>query len=180
MTVDNDEEWHRLVEQVRGASSPTESPVLPLLYTLAMETGRKVLRAKFPRLSEADHEDVLSEKFTRALPAIVGASRPRNFFIKVIVRATLDAQRRLQTRDRYIAKETHKLVESQPGRSDDTQAETLAMRACLQSFSQRDQQILRAVYEGEDRERVAQLYRTSRANVDQIVSRAKERWRRWP
>lgn len=179
MTADNDEEWHRLVEQVRRASSPTESPALPQLYTLAMETGRKVLRAKFPRLSEADHEDVLSEKFTRELPAIVGASRPRSFFITVIIRATVDARRRSQTRDRY-AKQTHKLVEPQPGRGDDTQAETLAMLACLQSFSQRDQQILRAVHEGEDRERVGQLYGTSRANVDQIVSRAKERWRQAP
>jgi len=179
MAGDNDERWLLLVEQVRQAPSPNESPVLPELYTLAMQTGISLLRRKFPGLGEADCEDLVSDKFTRELTAIVRASSPRSFFVTAIIRAVFDAKRRKKTHQKHVGELMLVGADRESTHSDDSRAETLSMLACLESFSDRDQQILRAIAEGEDRETIAQLYDTSRANVDQVLSRARKRWEQW-
>jgi len=178
MLGEEEEDWPRLVERVRMSPVPEQSPALAELYAQAVRTGSRVLQRKFRgRLNHADIEDIVIDKFTRVLPAIIAAANPGGFFITSVVHAAIDHCKRRETQ----AKHAPKIAQMQPldARTDEVPVETFAMRRCFEQFSDRDQQILRAVAEGEDREHIARLFGTSRANVDQLVSRARKRWERF-
>lgn len=137
-----------------------------------------MLRSKFRQLSDAEIADLVMAKFLTAIDAIVKAENPRSYFIRALVNAAIDTTRRRKTAEKH-SEEVRHIADSEGGRDEDDLLETLSMQTCLASYSPRDQRILRAVAEGEQREEVARSFSTSRANVDQIVSRAKKRWKEW-
>lgn len=174
------EEWSALISEVRAAPSPEESPAYNRLYTLAMRTGKAMLGAKFGRqLDDGDIEHLVSTKFAATSSEIVNASNPRGFFVTAIVREAIGVIRRSHTADKHAPELTR--VGDMRARAQDEQArvDTIAMAACFETFSPRDQQILRAVGEGDDREAIARHFATSRANIDQIISRSRKRWAEW-
>lgn len=176
MRGDLSEQWAALVEEVRQAPSPAESPALARLFELAIQVGAVKL-SKFRQLGEGEREDLVREKFLDLLPGLVAASNPWGLFVTAIVHAAIDARRRKLTAEKHEGEILRTAEAHAASRDEVAMAETLDMQACFTGFSPRIQQILRAVAEGEERDDVARVFGTSRANVDQVVSRARKRWK---
>ena len=162
--------WLVLTEQVRAAPSFAESPALGELYQLALRDGARAL-ARFRALNEQERQDIVAEKFVTTYVEMLQPtiSNPRAFFLTAVNRAALSALRRKQTEQKYEPALIG--VSEGTARTEDDTVTTLSLARRLAQLSPRDQQLLRAVYMGEDRDRVARQFETSRANVDQIVSR---------
>jgi DNA-directed RNA polymerase specialized sigma24 family protein len=160
--------WRGLVERVLAALSPDESPAFGELYLLAIADGLRVLRG-FRALSEEELRDVVAEKFVREWASILTADRPRAYFLTAVKRAAISALRKKGTAGKH--QEALLSVADDAARTEDDTVTTLELAARLRRLSPRDQQIVRAVHSGEDREEVALCFRTSRANIDQICSR---------
>lgn len=162
-------QWEALGQKVWAAPEPQECSALAELYSLAMRDGAQVL-AGYRDLSPQEREDIVSDKFVTQWRAIVAAANRRAFFVTAITRAAISALRRKTTEHKNEADLSLAAVPT--ARTEVDIVSTLDLAARLRQLSPRDQQVLRAVAEGEDREIVARHFDTSRANVDQIVSRA--------
>lgn len=163
------EQWEALSRAIEAAPNPSECPALAELYRLALRDGAQVL-ARYRDLSLQERQDIVCDKFVTEWPAIVAAVNPRAFFVTAITRAAISTLRRKTTEHKNEGE--LELAAVPTGRTEVDIVSTLDLAARLRQLSPRDQQVLRAVYEGEERETVARHFGTSRANVDQIVSRA--------
>lgn len=162
------ERWLTLRVQLEAAPSPRESPALGELYRLAMRDGTRVL-ARFSALTVQEREDIVSDKFISALDSIVHATNPRGFFITAITRAATSLLRHKQVEQKH--QPTLEELDGGAERTEDDTVTTLDLAVRLRQLSARDRQLVRAVHSGESREEVARRLGTSRANVDQVVSR---------
>ena len=160
--------WDIVVERVRACGDPLLSPALSELYALAMRDGLETL-AGFGRLNEQEREDIVAEKIALRLTQIIEADHPRRFLLSIVKRAANSALRRKNTVDKYEADLA--FVAEGTARTEDDTLTSLSLADRLMHLSSRDQQVVRAVHLGENREDVARRFGTSRANVDQIVSR---------
>jgi RNA polymerase sigma factor (sigma-70 family) len=115
--------------------------------------------------------DLLHEE----LDAILEAHNPRAYFLTAIRNAGIDLQRRNK---RLVRGE-----EAAPSldRTDESPLaeEVLAVRQEAErlsaTLSSKERQVFAAIAAGEEREDIARAMGTSRANIDQIVSRARKR-----
>lgn len=162
------ERWRGLVERVNAGGVPDESPALGELYQLALADGVRVLRS-FRALSEEERRDLVAEKFVRERVSLLAATSPRGFFLAAVKREAISALRKKGTAEKY--REALVSVMDSAVRTEDDTVITLELAARLRRLSPRDQQIVRAVHCGEDRQDVAHFFDTTRANVDQICSR---------
>lgn len=166
-------EWREVVELIAGAPIPARSPELAHLYRIACEEGRHALR-RFPQDLRAQVDDLVHDILFDKLGAILGATNPRGLFIITVRNAAIDLQRRQGRVD--LDDGTTAERSRSPARSADqvVDARREAERVAA-LLSPREQQIFAAIADGEDRDDIAAALGTSRANIDQLVSRARRR-----
>jgi DNA-directed RNA polymerase specialized sigma24 family protein len=146
------------------------------LYEVALSDGPRFLASFHRTLGDQRTLDLVQDLLGEKLLAIIEAETPRAFFCTA-----------LQNRARsWVRRGDANVVESPPDSSRDTASEkneddrrafVLDARDALAALSERDRGIVVAAALGEDREGIAREFRTSRANVDQIVSRVQKRFR---
>lgn len=165
------DEWGVVVGQVRQSKDPWQSPALPRLYELAHALGPAVLSGLGIR--REDIEDLVSELLATKLHEIVASAEPRPFFWTCLRRKAISRLRRKATRvveDRPLDAPGEGQTASDEGRQDARRILEI-VRSLL---TPREWDVVSAIHlEGVEREEVAAALRTSRANIDQIMRRAR-------
>lgn len=171
--MDKDDEWRAVVDELRGAEAPFESPAFARLHALAEADARRLL-AGFVRqgkLDEARIHDLVGDWLLRdgRVGALLDADqgRPRQLFATSILRAALSWGRRRAAK--VVAHENGPELAVPPP----DHVFLLHARQRLAALAPRDRDVIVAVHAGEDREALARHYGISRAAIDQIVSRAR-------
>lgn len=164
--------WLRAARSLRGAARPASHAAFGALYALAMSAARATLR-RFRGIDPARAEDLASEVILRALPEVIAAENPRAYYCTALRRAAISWTRRGGAAVRE--------GEARPWEGGPLDAAERAVIDCvdarrrLKALAPRERAVLFAVVEGEAREAIAARLGTSRANVDQIVHRARAR-----
>ena len=165
-------EWRDVAALILAEGGPPQrSRHLGALYALACRDGRMRTRS-FARVRGDEAvldlvHDLLSERATE----IVMARNPRAFFLTCLTRRAIDGIRRS---GEHLTSDGAPDEEARDGVDDEASvAFVLDARAALHELSPRDAAVVVATAEGENREAVARAAGTSRANVDQIVSRVR-------
>lgn len=166
--------WASLAAAIRGASSPWSCAAFGALYGLALAEGVQALRS-FRDLDEARRADLALATLVTKLDAIAAADRPRAFFRKVLYRDAVSWRRSGRAR---VATEADAPERCAHGEGPCDAVECLALRrldanAALGRLSDRQRAMLLADAEGYSREEIARAHATTRANVDQVLSRAR-------
>lgn len=164
-----------MVDKVREHRDPFSSPHLPELFSRAKLDGAKRLASFKDQLGSAQIEDQIHDTFFRILPELMNAEHELALFLVALSRDTISLIRR---KDSVVVKD----VESEESAGELIEADfepvfRLDAQSFLAGLPLRDRSILIAVGEGEDRETIAREHKTTRANVDQVVSRARKKFR---
>jgi len=168
------EAWLEVVEEIAAAPVRTRSPALARLYRLAVTAATTAL-ARFPSEIQEQVEDLVHDLLHEKLDAILEAHNPRGLFVTAIRRSAIDLQRR----DRRLVQEDEDDASTQARDPSAPVDEALAARQEAErlsaTLSPKERQVFAAIAAGEEREDIARAMGTSRANIDQIVSRARKR-----
>ena len=166
--------WGEVVSRLREEGDPQRSPILVALYRVAEADGPRFLSSFRRQIDQQRMLDLVHDLLSLKLSSILAAESPRAYFRTALVRRAISWTRR---GDAPVAE----AVDAEPAVGGTEEEERLAGRmdaeVVLGHLSERDKQIVLAVAHGEDRETVAREARTSRANVDQIVSRTHRKLR---
>jgi DNA-directed RNA polymerase specialized sigma24 family protein len=166
------EDWIRVVQLIRKDADPLTSPNLPKLYELALADGPRLLKSFQKRLGEERIIDLVHDLLATKAVAIIAADEPRALFCTALQRRAISWLRR---GDAAVVEEApERLPEGM--HEDDRQGFLVDAREALAGLPERERAMVVAVALGEEREAIAQQFRTTRANVDQIVSRVRRRF----
>ncbi len=168
--------WGALAAAIRDAPSAWSCAAFGELYALAIVEGRRVLRG-LRGLDDARREDLAIEALLAKLPEVVSAERPRAFFRTVLWRDAISWMRsgrsRLATADEPA--EPSRYDEGPYDAEEASAIYRVDARQRLDALDARELEVMLADAWGEAREAIARAVGTSRANVDQIISRARRR-----
>jgi len=166
------EDWTRVVLLIRGDADPLTSPHLPKLYELALADGPRLLKSFQKRLGDDRIVDLVHDLLATKVEAIVNADEPRALFCTALQRRAIS----------WLRRGDAAVVEDAPERppegviEDERQGFLVDARNALADLPERERAMVVAVALGEEREAIAAAFRTTRANVDQIVSRVRRRF----
>jgi DNA-directed RNA polymerase specialized sigma24 family protein len=175
--------WSAVEQCVAESPAPARSPEITRLYRLAMDEGRWALRG-MQWVRDSDVEDLVHDKLHAELASLLLATDPRAYFCTIVRRAALDLRRRAQgkrgdgTALRSFVSVDDADFQALPAEDapiDEALARRREAREIVARLSERELQVFVALMHGEDRDDIAAVLRTSRANVDQIVSRTRKR-----
>lgn len=175
------EEWIAAVAKIRASSSgdPRRSPHLGRLYELALADGPKLLASFRRRLGDERILDLIHDLLAVKVEAIVMADEPRALFCTALQRRAISWLRRGDAAVVEYPAEDSATSEGSGNHSgeaeDDRRGFILDARNILSKLPDRERAMVVAVALGEDREAIAKAFGTSRANVDQIVSRVRKK-----
>lgn len=169
--------WDEIIEALRAAPDPYECSELSRLWALALEEAPRAL-AGFRGSGKLDDEriaDLTKDFLVEHLRALLDAVSPRAYFIVALQNAARS----------WLRRGSSTVAEGVPrdegGREDPAAltdyAHLIDARDFLRTLSQREYDVLVGLVNGADREELARALDISRANVDQIVSRVRRRFR---
>lgn len=168
------EEWRRIVDEVAATDPPLRSRALVELYRLACADAQAALRTFAPTIRE-QAEDLAQDLVFEKLDTLLAAPNPRALFYTAVRNAAIDLRRREARRptdedpsERLPSPDASAAVESQVGAR-------LELARAQARLTPRELEIFVAIAAGDDRDDIAKLLGTSRANIDQLVSRARKR-----
>lgn len=163
--------WSGVCEALRSTDRPHAHAAFATLWTLALPTGRRALR-RYRALDASRIEDLVRDVLVARLSEIVRAASPRAYFVSAVhntARSWLRSPRaevvEPDAREGYVNNAL-----------DDEEALRVFVidgRARFAAQSSRAQRLMAADAMGWTREEIAAHEGTSRANVDQILSRAR-------
>lgn len=173
-----------MAELIRQEGGVAASRSVLRLYKFALQDGPRIIHSFKKELGATVVEELSHALIAEKLAAIVEAQNPKAFFRTALVRRAITWQRR---GDATVAATPDESISPKPvaGSTGHTQGRDIGeeaerrefvhdARLILDSLSDRDRQIVVAVALGDDREAVARAFGTTRANVDQIVSRVRK------
>jgi len=173
------EEWIAIVAKIRAdGGDPHTSPHLPRLYGLALSEGPRQLASFRRRLGEDRIVDLVHDLLAAKVDAIVAAEEPRALFCTALQRRAISWLRRgdaAVVEDPVEETTNTAAYDESEGSEDERQGFILDARNVLSKLPERERALVVAVALGEDREAIARTFGTSRANVDQIVSRVRRK-----
>lgn len=170
--------WAAATAALRDASAPEESAAFGALYELVRREGRGMLRS-FQKIDDARKDDLAFDALDAALPALLRADSPRAYFAKALRNKALSWRR--SPRAAVASPDGASEARGSGGPVDGEERLALARLdagRALDALRPRERAVLLADAEGWSREEIAAMLCTSRANVDQIVSRARRRVQR--
>lgn len=172
------EDWREVIDALSVSPAPLRCPAMARLYALALKAAHDALRSHGPSVRE-QVEDLVHDKLFACLEDLLKASNPRGLFVTAIRRAAIDLVRRARRFDHDDETPGDHLSDPAP-RADDAITSREELNALLAPLSARDREVILAAAQGCDREELAAAFGTSRANIDQIVSRVRRRSGRNP
>ncbi|MDP3207705.1 MAG: sigma-70 family RNA polymerase sigma factor [Rhodoglobus sp.] len=177
------DEWIAVVQCVAESSGPGRGEEINRLYRFAMDEGRSALRG-MQWVGPSEVEDLVHDKLHAELASLLLATDPRAYFCTIVRRAALDLRRKVQgkrgdgTARRVFVSVDDADFQALPAEDppvDEALARRREAREIVARLSERELQVFAAIMHGEDRDDIAAALGTSRANVDQIVSRTRKR-----
>lgn len=165
--------WIEAVARIRESSKNGEyltSPHLGQLYDLALADGPKLLGSFRRRLGEDRILDLIHDLMAARLERIIEADEPRALFSVALHRRAISWLRR---GDADVVADPEEELAASGEPEDERRGFVLDARAALENLKPRERAIVIAVALGESREAIAEELGTTRANVDQIVSRVR-------
>ncbi|MBI5514024.1 MAG: hypothetical protein HY909_09675 [Deltaproteobacteria bacterium] len=171
------ERWQALAGEVRRAPSPWSCPAVGELYLLALADAPRVLGG-FRQLDPERVRDLASDTFCHKLHALLEADTPRGLFATALQRDALSWLRSPRSRVAEAPSDDASPAREAPahGREESRAIARIDGVRALAALSSREREVLLADAEGVPREALALCHRTSRANIDQLVSRARRRF----
>jgi DNA-directed RNA polymerase specialized sigma24 family protein len=166
------EEWRAVVALLRAAPDPLQSEHVARLYELALSDGPRLLRSFRRRLGDERIVDLVHDLLAVKLEAIIAAEEPRALFCTALHRRAISWLRR---GDAIVMPDGPEVASAPTAAEEETRGFVHDALAALRALPAREREIVVAAAVGEDREAIAREFGTSRANVDQIVSRARRR-----
>jgi RNA polymerase sigma factor (sigma-70 family) len=166
------------VAKIRASSlagDALKSPHLGRLYELALADGPRLLASFRRRLGDDRILDLIHDLLAAKLEAIVMADEPRALFCTALQRRAISWLRRGDAAVVEDPEEDSTVASSSEESEDERQGFILDARNVLSKLPDRERAMVVAVALGEDREAIAKTFGTSRANVDQIVSRVRKK-----
>ncbi len=138
------------------------------LFALAEEDGRAALRSFARELGDDAIIDLIRSFLVEQLVPIIQADEPRAYFWRALVRRAISHKRKGSSRIEATPEQ-----EPPPSGPLDVTEQAHAARldraAAWDRLSPREQEILAALGDGEDREALAERWGTTRNNIDQII-----------
>jgi DNA-directed RNA polymerase specialized sigma24 family protein len=168
------EDWSTVVVLLRRSPTPATSRDLPRLYELALADGPPLLRSFRRRLGDDRIVDLIHDLLAAKLDALIAADEPRALFCTALQRRAISWLRRGDAD--VVADPSSGKTPAASIDEHERQEFIVDARRTLRDLPDRDREIVVAVALGEDREAVARAFGTSRANVDQILSRVRRRF----
>lgn len=171
--------WAAATTALRAASAPHASPAFGALYELVRREGRGMLRS-FWRLDSARKDDLALATLDAALPGLLLADRPRAYFATALHRAAVSWRRS----PRAAVVSTDADAGNERGAEVAIDGEErralycIGAREALAELDPRQREALLADAGGTPREDIAVAMSTSRANVDQLISRGRRQAQR--
>ena len=167
--------WDEIIEALRAAPDPYECPELAQLWALALEEAPRTLaRFRGPgRLDDERIADLTKDFLVEHLHALLEAVSPRAYFIVALQNSARS----------WFRKGSSTLALEEPGGAGEVPAavadptQLIDARDFLRGLSEREYDVFVGVANGADREELARALDISRANLDQIVSRVRRRFR---
>jgi RNA polymerase sigma factor (sigma-70 family) len=168
------------MQRLRGAADPYSHPDFAELWTLACQDGPIALESfrRCGKLDGARIADLTRDLLLDALPAILHAVSPQAYFVAAIENAALSWLRRGSARVASLENETAARDGAETAAASHDPVAWIAAGDFMRTLSERERSVLVAVAQDEDRDEIASALGLTRANVDQIVSRARRRFRR--
>lgn len=163
------EDWKKAAALVRQSKEH-----LPALYELAREDGPRFLARFRRRLGDERIVDLVHDLLATKAEAIALADEPRALFCTALQRRAISWLRRGDAA--VIEAPPSGAVGTVPEDEAERQRFLVDARAALDELTPRERMVAVAVALGEEREEIARELKTSRANVDQIVSRIRRRF----
>lgn len=175
-------EWRQAVHALRGRPDKIGDPAFGPVYKLACGDAVGIGRSFLSTLSAEEIRDLAADLIVARIEQLTHADSPRAFFATALINRLKDVvdgpavKRRAKQlpADSSQAHDdpTERLVSGASiNEPEDARAFLLDARRAFSQLSDRDRDIVTLVGLGEDREAIAAQYGTTRANVDQIVSR---------
>lgn len=161
-------EWQNARQRIVASPDPWRSRHFVTFYEIAVADGQRAL-SRYRSIDAARCADLIHELLTEHLDAILHADSPRAFFLTSLTRRAIQWLRR---KDARVAPP---LAPDDERGADHDPAHGLDLTRTLERLPKRDARIMVAIAMGEDREEVARIHKTTRENVDQIVSRSRRR-----
>jgi DNA-directed RNA polymerase specialized sigma24 family protein len=171
-------QWDVLASRLRETAYPFEQPELAELWALACEEAPRVL-SSFRRSKRLDDEriaDLTGDLLLNDLASIIDATNPQAFFVTCLTNAARSWLRRGDARVAAPGVVGGSREASQSATAAPDHALRIDVADFMETLSQRERDVLIGVGNDVDRQVLARLLGTSRANVDQIVSRARKRF----
>ncbi len=166
--------WSALAAEVHAAASPWTSAAFAALYRLARTDGARVLRS-FRALDADRRVDLAIDSFLAKRDDILAADRPRAFFRKALYHDAVSWMRSPRSRVAAVPEETSGHLHGALDASEASLIYRLDARRRFANLHAREREMLLANALGETREAIGKAAGTSRANVDQLISRARRR-----
>ena len=169
--------WDEIIEVLRAAPDPYECPELARLWALALEEAPRALaRFRGPgRLDDERIADLTKDFLVEHLHALLDAVSPRAYFIVALQNSARSWFRKGSSRLALDERDDTSSGEDPAAIADPTQL--IHARDFLRGLSQREYDVFVGIANGADREELARALDISRANLDQIVSRVRRRFR---
>jgi RNA polymerase sigma factor (sigma-70 family) len=172
-------QWDALAARLRETANPFDEPEVAELWAIACEEAPRVL-ASYRRSGRLDGEriaDLTRDLLVNSLPDIVAAANPQAYFVTALVNAARSWLRRGGSRVVSAPEAGATPDDKHPKTSAPDHALRIDAVDFLQTLSDRERTALIGVAHGEDRTQLATVLGISRTNLDQIVSRARKRFR---
>ena len=168
------DEWEDVVQRIRTENRGWASPSVGRLYTIALVDGRSIIGSFRAQFGEDRLIDLIQDLLAERLLAIVASENPKAFFRTALIRRAISWRRR---GDASVAEEPTSIGPAHDAEIDERERPAFIVdaRAIVESLGERDREVAVAVALGEDRDELAARFKTSRANIDQIVSRVRAR-----
>ncbi|MFO0649351.1 MAG: hypothetical protein U0326_24120 [Polyangiales bacterium] len=166
--------WSVIAAELRASASPWRSAAFARLYDLARAEGPRVLRS-FRALDRERRVDLAIDTLVAKAEQIIAADRPRAFFRKALHNDAVSWTRSPRARVDAFPEEAPLHDQGAPDASEASLIYRLDARRRFHALDTRARDVMLAEAVGETREAIGQAAGTSRANVDQIISRARRR-----
>jgi DNA-directed RNA polymerase specialized sigma24 family protein len=161
--------WTWVVAELRRAASPWSSEAFGALYELARAEGAVALRS-FRAIDSERRRDLAIDTLFAKWAEIIAAERPRAFFRTVLQRDAISWMRSPRSR---IASDEWLAERCGCGSSEARHVDRIDGLRRVAALDARSRAMLVADAMGETRPEIAARAKTSRANVDQVISRAR-------
>lgn len=166
--------WSVIAAELRASASPWKSAAFARLYDLARAEGPRVLRS-FRALDQERRIDLALGTLLAKLDEIIAADRPRAFFRLALRNDAISWTRSPRARVGALLEEAPVYDQRALDASEASLIYRVDARRRFHALDARARDVMLAEAFGETREAIGRAAGTSRANVDQIISRARRR-----